>query len=107
MQFFKKPIYKTLVAPLLTSVFLFLFCKFFLIDIERVTSLSMSQALKLNTWVLVKPLTFLSSKIKRNDIVQLLFPLDKKDTILQNGLFFKRIIGLPGDTLLIHQSQVY
>src|ERR1035437_6195961 len=107
MQFFKKPIYKTLVVSFLTSVFLFLFCKFFLIDIERVTSLSMSPTLKLNTWVWVKPLTFLSSKIKRNDIIQLLLPLDKKDTNLQNGLFYKRIIGLPGDTILIHQSQVY
>lgn len=107
MKFFKKYITKTLVAALLTSVFLFLFCKFFLIDIVKVTSLTMSPTLKLNTWHWVKPFTFLSSKIKRNDVVQLVLSANEKDTTFRNGLFFKRIIGLPGDTILIHQSQVF
>ncbi|MHB8260371.1 MAG: signal peptidase I [Bacteroidia bacterium] len=107
MQILKKYITKTLVAALLTGVFLFLFGKFFLIDVVKVTSLSMSPTLKPNTWHWVKPFTFLSSKIKRNDVVQLSLPADEKDTTLRNGLFFKRIIGLPGDTILIYQSQIY
>ncbi len=107
MQIIKNPLLKTLVICLVTSVFLFLFCKLFIIDAAKVDSLSMSPKLKLNQIVFIRPVTFLSSQLKREDIVQVLLPLDKKDTFLQNGLFFKQIVGLPGDTLLIRQSQVF
>ena len=102
-----KPILKTLLISLITSVFLFLFCKFFVIDVARVDSLSMSPKLKLNQMVFVRLLTFFSSKLKSEDIVQVLLPLTKEDTVLQKGLFFKLIIGLPGDTVVIRKSQVF
>jgi len=77
------------------------------VDVAKVDSLSMSPKMKLNQTVFIRPITFLSAQLKREDIVQVLLPLDKKDTLLQKGLFFKQIIGLPGDTLLIRQSQVF
>ena len=98
---------KTLVISALTGVFLFLICKFFVIDISRVDSLSMSPKLSLNQMVFIRPLTFLSSPLKREDIVQVSLPIDKKDTVMQKGLFFKLIIGLPGDTVVVRKSEVY
>ena len=98
---------KTLVISALTGVFLFLICKFFVIDIARVDSLSMSPKLSLNQMVFIRPLTFLSSPLKREDIVQVSLPIDKKDTVMQKGLFFKLIIGLPGDTVVVRKSEVY
>ncbi len=91
----------------LTGVFLFLICKFFVIDFARVDSLSMSPKLSLNQMVFIRPLTFLSSPLKREDIVQVDLPLDKRDTVMQKGLFFKLIVGLPGDTVVIRKSEVY
>lgn len=107
MQLLKKYLSKTLVISLLTSVFVFFACKFFLIDIVKNDSLSMSNTLKQNKWVFVKPISFLSSKIKRNDVVQLSLPFNEKDSALQNGLFFKRIVALPGDTITINESIIF
>lgn len=98
---------KTLVISLVAGVFLFLFCKFFVIDLARVDSLSMSPKLSLNQMVFVRPLSFLSSPLKSEDIVQVSLPIDEKDTVMQKGLFFKLIIGLPGDTIVIRKSQVF
>jgi signal peptidase I len=98
---------KTLVISLIAGVFLFLVCKFFVIDVARVDSLSMSPKLKLSQTVFIRPITFFTSKLKSEDIVQVLLPLDKKDTLTQKGLFFKMIIGLPGDTIRISKSQVF
>ena len=107
MPFFTKPIIKTLVISVLTSVFLFLIVKFFIVDVAKVNSLSMSPKMKLNETVFISPVTFLSSPLKREDVVQILLPLTEKDTVLQKGLFFKQIIGLPGDTIRIGNSQVF
>ena len=107
MSIQKKYNAKTLVISILTSVFVFLVCKYFIIDIAKVDSLSMSETLKPNKWVFVKPLTFLSSGIKRNDVVQLALPFNENDTVLQKGLFFKRIVALPGDTVKINESVVF
>ena len=98
---------KTLVISIVAGVLVFLFSKFFLIDVARVQSLSMADSLPQNTWVFIRPITFLSSAIKRNDIVQLALPFDNKDTTMQHGLFFKRIAAIPGDTVTIRNSQLF
>jgi signal peptidase I len=67
----------------------------------------MSETLPQNKWVFVKPFTFLSSDIKRNDIIQLALPFIEKDTTWQKGLFFKRVVALPGDTVKINKSVVF
>ena len=102
----KKNNTKTLVISILTSVFVFFICKFFVVDITKIDSLSMSDTLSKNKWVFVRPYTFLSADIKRNDIVQITLPFNDKDTTLQKGLFFKRIVALPGETIKINESSV-
>src|ERR1700758_2130468 len=98
---------KTLVIVILTGVFLFLGVKFFIADIARVDSLSMSRTMKQNDVVLVQPITFIMPGIKRNDVVQVSLPFHEKDSVLQKGLLFKRVIGLPGDTICINHSRVF
>jgi signal peptidase I len=107
MPIIQNPFLKTLVISLITSVFLFLVCKSFVIDIAKVDSLAMSPKMKLNQTVFIRPITFLSSQLKREDVVQVTLPLNKKDTLTRKGLFFKQIIGLPGDTVVICKSQVF
>ena len=98
---------KTLVILVLTGVFLFLGVKFFIADIARVDSLSMSRTMKQNDVVLVQPITFIMPGIKRNDVVQVSLPFHEKDNVLQRGLLFKRVIGLPEDTIRISHSRVF
>ncbi|HTA60901.1 MAG TPA: signal peptidase I [Bacteroidia bacterium] len=107
MPILKKYNLKTLVACLAASVFVFLVCKFYVIDIAQVTSLSMSPAERQNKWVFIRPYTFLSSEIKRNDIVQLALPINDADSVTKIDLLFKRIVALPHDTVSINQSVLY
>jgi signal peptidase I len=107
MPILKKYNLKTLVTCLAASVFVFLVCKFYVIDIAQVTSLSMSPAERQNKWVFIRPYTFLSSEIKRNDIVQLALPINDADSVTKIDLLFKRIVALPHDTVSINQSVLY
>jgi len=103
----KQHITKTLAVSILAGVFVFLCCRFFIIDVARVDSLSMSGTLKPNSLVLIRPISFLSSALTKNDVVQIETPFTENDTALKKGSFFKRIIALPGDTLSIRGSLLY
>ena len=103
----KKYFTKTLVISILTSVLVFLGCKFFIINLAKVNSVSMLPTLKPNSLVFINPITFLSSDIERNDIVEIQFPSIETDSSLQQNLFLKRIVGLPGDTINIRESVVF
>src|ERR1700743_764767 len=103
----KQHITKTLAVSVLAGVFVFLCCRFFIIDIARVDSLSMSGTLKPNSLVLIRPISFLSSALTKNDVVQIKTPFTENDTAIKKGSFFKRIIALPGDTLSIRESLLY
>ena len=107
MPILKRYNIKTLVACLAASVFVFVFCKFYIIDIAKVTSLSMSTIDRHNKWVFIRPYTFLSSEIKRDEVVQLAMPVSDADSITKIDLLFKRIIALPHDTVSVNQSVVY
>ena len=107
MPILKRYNLKTLVACIAASVFVFLLCKFYIIDIAKVTSLSMSTINKHNKWVFIRPYTFLSSEIKRDEVVQLAMPVSDFDSVTKIDYFFKRIIALPHDTVSVNQSVVY
>jgi signal peptidase I len=107
MPILKRYNLKTLVACIVASVFVFLVCKFYVIDIAKVTSLSMSPVEKQNEWVFIRPYTFLSSPVKRNEVVQLAMPVSDADSITKIDFLFKRIIALPHDTVSINQSVVF
>ena len=102
-----KKIRLTLVTSFVTSVFVFLCLRFFILDLAQVNSLTMSETLQPGQWVFIRPVCFLNSKINRNEIVQVYYPFSEPDTVTDRALFFKRIIGMPGDSLYIRRSEVY
>ena len=106
MPILKRYSLKTFLVSVLTGVLVFLGCKFYLIDIAHVDSLSMSQIGGQSKWVFIRPYTFLSSEIKRDDIVQLAVPA-LNDSAQKPDLFFKRIVALPHDTVSVNESVVF
>jgi signal peptidase I len=107
MPILKRYNVKTLAACIVASVFIFLLCKFYVVDIAQINSLSMSPTQRQNKWVFVQPYTFLSSQIKRNQIVQLAMPISSLDSVTEIDVLFKRIIALPHDTVSVNQSVVF
>ena len=106
MPILKRYSLKTFLVSVLTGVIVFLGCKFYLIDIAHVNSLSMSQIGGQSKWVFIRPYTFLSSEIKRNDVVQLAVPA-LNDSSQKPDLFFKRVVALPHDTVSVNESIIF
>ncbi|HKC67464.1 MAG TPA: signal peptidase I [Bacteroidia bacterium] len=107
MPILKRYSLKTFLVSVLTGVLVFLACKFYLIDMAQVNSLSMSPMMGQNKWVFIRPYTFLSSAVKQGDVVQLAMPVNDKDTIQQPDLFFKRVVAIPHDTVIVNKSLLF
>lgn len=107
MPILKRYSLKTFFISVATGVLVFWACKFYLIDIVQVNSLSMSPVVMQNKWVFIQPYTFLSSDIKRNDVIQLAAPAINQDSTQKPDLFFKRVVALPHDTIVVRQSAIY
>ena len=67
----------------------------------RVEGISMEPSLHDGQFVVVNRLAYRWSEPKRGDIIVFHFPPDP------NRRFIKRVIGLPGDVVSIHDGQVY
>ena len=67
----------------------------------RVEGSSMEPSLHDGEFVVVNRLVYHLSRVERGDIVVFRYPLDPQRR------FIKRIIGLPGDTVSIHNAQVF
>lgn len=106
MPILKRYSLKTFLVSVLTGVLVFLGCKFYLIDIAHVNSLSMSPITSKSKWVFVRPYTFLSPAIQRNDVVQLAVPA-LNDSTQKPDLFFKRVVAIPHDTVSVNQSVLF
>jgi signal peptidase I len=76
--------------------------KLFFIDLVVVRSPGMQPALKQGEWVFIKRVF----TPQRNDVVQIALPLYEKDA-QEKSKSFKRIMGMPGDTINIVNSRVY
>jgi len=103
MDYAKKYLNKKYLFPLFAGFFFFLFVKFFLFDIAVIKSPSMQPALRVGDWVFIK--RFFTPK--RNDIVQIALPLSGKDSSQEKMKVFKRLSGMPGDTLSVINSRIY
>jgi signal peptidase I len=103
MSYVKKYLHKKFLFPLFTGFLVFLFVKFFLFDVVVIKSPSMEPTIKQGEWFFIK--RFFSAE--RNDIVQVSLPLSAKDTVQEKIKPFKRITGMPGDTLCIINSRIY
>lgn len=113
LPFYKRGIIREWVEPLLSALIIALFLKAFVIQAFKIPSGSMYPTLLIGDHVLVnrlgygfmipytdiKFLPFL--KIKRGDIVVFKWPQNPKLD------FIKRIIGLPGDEIMIRGQLVY
>lgn len=66
----------------------------------------MQPTLKKGAVVFFRPCSSFSS-FQREQLVLVQYPFEGKDTLNEGGRFIKRIIGLPGDTVEIKQSEIY
>lgn len=103
MQYAKKYLDKKYLFPLFAGFLAFILVKTFCIDFVMVKSPAMQPALRQGEWIFI-------TKIftpKRNDVVQLALPLAAGDTAPEKSKVFKRLVGMPGDTIEIRNSQLY
>lgn len=66
----------------------------------RVDGLSMNPTLQHGEYILVSKLSYKTGTPQRGDIIVFRLPLDPKQDLI------KRVIGLPGETISIHDGQV-
>jgi signal peptidase I len=67
----------------------------------RVDGFSMRPTLEDGEFVLVSKLSYIWGDVKRGDIVVFHFPLNPEEELI------KRVIGLPGDRILVEDGKVY
>ncbi|MBO6148719.1 MAG: signal peptidase I [Lachnospiraceae bacterium] len=84
-----------------TAVLVSLFVNFFIIVNATVPSSSMEKTIMTNDRVIGLRLAYNNNDPERGDIVIFKFPDD------EDILYIKRIIGMPGETVEIHDSTVY
>lgn len=99
----KKYLHKKFLFPLFAGFAVFLLVKLFFIDLVVVRSPGMQPALKQGEWVFIKRIF----TPQRNDVVQIALPLSEKDAAQEKSKSFKRIMGMPGDTVNVVNSRVY
>ncbi len=99
----KKYLDKKFLYPIFAGFLLFILVKIFFIDVVLVKSPAMQPVLNQGEWVFVKKMF----KPQRNDLVFLSLPLTEKDLSQEKMKVFKRIVGMPGDTVAVIYSKVY
>src|SRR5690606_35225646 len=67
----------------------------------RVDGYSMQPTLEDGEFILVNKLSYRWSEVERGDIIVFHFPVNPEEELI------KRVIGLPGDTVLVQNSLVY
>ena len=67
----------------------------------RVDGLSMQPTLQHGEFILVNKMSYQWSEIERGDIIVFHFPREPEEELI------KRVIGLPGDTVMISDNQVF
>lgn len=81
-------------------VIAFILARFVIVNANIPTS-SMESTIMVNDRIIAGRLNYLFSEPKRGDIVVFKYPDD------ESVLFVKRIIGLPGDTVSVHNGSVF
>lgn len=75
---------------------------YFLISIIPIRGESMETNFHSGNWVVLNKLTYSKGEVKRGDVVGLKFPGDPNKEKL-----IKRVIGLPGETIVISQGLIF
>lgn len=81
-------------------LFFFLATRFFVVSPGRVNGLSMDPTFKDEQLFFVNKFVYLFYEPKRYDVVQIIDPQTKK-------LIIKRVVGLPGESVIIKRGKVY
>lgn len=81
-------------------IFIFLIINYFVFTLFIVSGASMDPNLKTGDVMFINRLQYIFSPIKRGDIIALYFPGEDEKK------FVKRILGLPGESLAITNSQI-
>jgi signal peptidase I len=84
------------------ALLLFYFLRKFLFDIIRVNNTDMEDTYHYGDALLVKKRL---NTYKRNDVIYFEYPVVDDEN--KGTFFFQRIIGLPGDSLLLHDKKVF
>lgn len=83
------------------AIFFIFLIRFFVVEPGVTDGVSMRPTIRDNTFFLVEKMSSLFLSPKRYDIVQSLDPDDRSQLII------KRIVGLPGETVIFDQNKVF
>jgi signal peptidase I len=103
MRYAKKYLDKKILFPLFAGFLAFILVKTFCIDFVVVRSPAMQPALRQGEYLFITRIF----TPHRGDVVEISLPLNEKDTSQEKIKLFKRITGMPGDSLEIRASQLY
>lgn len=103
MQRMRKYLNRRILVPLGIGFLLFAFVKLVFFDVVPVRSPSMQPTLVQGEWVFVRKVF----TPQRNDIVFIRLPLSDKDSSHPRTRIFKRIVGMPGDSVAVRGGRVY
>lgn len=94
-------LFREIIESVLIAVVLALIIRFFLFQPFFIPSGSMEPTLTIGDRIIVNKIIYRFSEPKRGDIVVFKYPVNPKRD------FIKRLIGLPGETVEIKNSNVY
>lgn len=102
----KESFIKDFLLPLVVAVGIVLLLRFFIFGMYYIPSGSMIPTLQLNNQVMVTKYSYWRAEPERGDIIVFKYPVHDPSTEKEED-FVKRLIGLPGETLEIHDNQVF
>ena len=86
---------------ILIALFLALFVRAFIVQAFKIPSGSMENTLLVGDHILVSKFIYWFRDIERGDVIVFRFPQDERRD------FIKRVVGLPGDVVLVREKRVY
>lgn len=99
----QKYLNRRIIIPLGAGFLVFLFIKLLFFDLVPVRSPSMQPTLMQGEWVFIKKVF----TPQRNDIVYIRVPFSDKDTSQPRVRIFKRVVGVPGDSVEVRKARVF
>jgi len=97
----EKSVFREYAEAFITALILALIIRSFVVQAFKIPSGSMLQTLQIGDHILVNKFIYRFTEPKRGDVIVFKYPKDK------NRDFIKRVVGLPGETILIKNQKIY